>query len=73
MKWGFTIWELRGTDVLMLEHRAYLGLLLPLHVGLCHHGSLLQPGPAGVPVLAADWALMVTSYTLVMPWACPLA
>lgn len=30
MKWGFTLWELRGTDVLTLEHTAYLGLLLPL-------------------------------------------
>lgn len=59
--------ELRGTHVLTLEHRAYLELLLPLQVGLCHHGLLLQPGPAGIPALAADWALMDPSYMLVMP------
>lgn len=67
MKWGFTIWELRGTDVLTLEHRAFLGLLLPLHVGFCHHGFLFQTGPAGVPVLAADWAQMHPSHMFVMP------
>lgn len=36
MKGGFTIWELRGIDILMLQHRTSLGLLLPLHIGLCY-------------------------------------
>lgn len=67
MKGGFTIWELRGTDILMLQHRTSLGLLLPLHIGLCHPGFLFQPGPAEVTMLAADWTLMDPSYMLVMP------
>lgn len=67
MKGGFTIWELRGTDLLTLEHGTSLGLLLTLHAGFSHHGFLFQPGPAEVPVLPADWALMDPNYVLVMP------
>lgn len=45
MKWGFTISELRGTDVLTLEHRAFLGLLLPLHVGSATMATFSRQAP----------------------------